>query len=107
MIKIVISNAIIIAGLAFGLSSCVPNMQIRSANNNMPRQFKSQALDSTQSALINWRKIFADSNLISLIDTALKNNQELNILLSEIEVAKAEVRARKGEYLPSVKLGAG
>jgi multidrug efflux system outer membrane protein len=40
--------------------------------------------------------------LVALIDTALKNNQELNITLQEIEIARNEIRARKGEYLPFV-----
>lgn len=40
-----------------------------------------------------------------MIDTALKNNQELNITQREIEIARNEVRARKGEYLPSVGIG--
>jgi len=52
---------------------------------------------------------FKDPNLRSLIDTALRNNQELNIVLQEINIAKNEVRARKGEYLPFINLigGAG
>jgi NodT family efflux transporter outer membrane factor (OMF) lipoprotein len=40
-----------------------------------------------------------------LIDTALQNNQELNITLQEINIAQNEIRARKGEYLPFVNLG--
>jgi outer membrane protein TolC len=42
--------------------------------------------------------------LIAIIDTALKNNQELNIALREIEIDKNEIQARKGEYLPFVNL---
>jgi NodT family efflux transporter outer membrane factor (OMF) lipoprotein len=49
---------------------------------------------------VQWRNYFTDPNLIALIDTALKNNQELNITMQEIEIAKNEVKARKGEYLP-------
>ena len=42
-----------------------------------------------------------------MIDTGLKNNQELNIILQEIEINKNEIRARKGEYLPYVNLSGG
>ena len=42
--------------------------------------------------------------MIAIIDTALINNQELNIIFQEIEIGKNEVRARKGEYLPFVGL---
>jgi NodT family efflux transporter outer membrane factor (OMF) lipoprotein len=44
---------------------------------------------------------------VKLIDTALKNNQELNITLQEVEIAGNEILARKGEILPNVGLQAG
>ena len=64
-------------------------------------------MDSTNSARVNWKDFFKDPNLLGLIDTALNNNQELNITLQEIEIARNEVQARKGEYLPFVNFGAG
>ncbi len=54
-----------------------------------------------------WKGFFADADLAALIDTALVRNQELNIALQEIAITRNEVRARKGEYLPSVALRAG
>ncbi len=42
--------------------------------------------------------------MIAIIDSALKNNQELNIALREIEIDKNEIQARKGEYLPFVNV---
>ncbi|UII32755.1 efflux transporter outer membrane subunit [Fulvivirga ulvae] len=65
--------------------------------------------DTTNTAKVSWREYFTDPNLVALIDTALNNNQELNITLQEIRIAQNEVKARKGEYLPfvDVKAGAG
>jgi NodT family efflux transporter outer membrane factor (OMF) lipoprotein len=63
--------------------------------------------DSTSLADIKWRDYFSDANLATLIDSALKNNQELNITLQEIEIARNEARARKGEYLPQAGLMLG
>jgi hypothetical protein len=37
---------------------------------------------------VKWRDFFSDPNLVSLIDTALKNNQELNVTLQELAIAK-------------------
>ena len=54
---------------------------------------------------MQWQQFFTDPNLEALIETALQNNQELNITLQEIEIARNEIRARKGEYLPFVGLG--
>ena len=74
-------------------------LPLRTENKYTPENYMAQS-DSTNSAKVQWRNYFTDINLIALIDTALKNNQELNITLNEIEVARAEVKARKGEYLP-------
>ncbi len=58
-------------------------------------------------ANIKWKEFFTDPHLEALIDTALKNNQEFNIIMQEISIAQNEVRARKGEYLPFLGIGAG
>jgi NodT family efflux transporter outer membrane factor (OMF) lipoprotein len=72
----------------------------------VPSSFRG-GMDSTSVTKINWRQYFADENLVVLIDTALKRNQELNITLQEIEIRRNEVRARKGEYLPFVDIRGG
>ncbi len=66
---------------------------------------KSEELDNV--ALINWRDFFSDPNLVYLIETALTNNQEINIFIQDIEIAKNEVSEKQGEYLPKVGLGIG
>ena len=55
----------------------------------------------------NWKVFFKDSQLVALIETALKNNQELNILNQEINIANNEIMARQGEYIPKLGIGAG
>ncbi len=81
------------------ISSKKENRSVPLAYNNLP--------DSNNIATINWRLYFTDPNLIALIDTALQNNQELQILLQEINISNNEIMARKGEYLPFVNLGGG
>jgi NodT family efflux transporter outer membrane factor (OMF) lipoprotein len=67
-----------------------------------------QAQDANNNtAALNWKDYFKDQNLIDLIDIALKNNQELNITLQEIEIAKNDIRVRKGLLLPTVGVRAG
>lgn len=63
--------------------------------------------DTTNTAVIKWREFFTDKNLVMLIDTALKNNQELLITLQEIEIAKNDIRVKQGKLLPSVIAGGG
>jgi multidrug efflux system outer membrane protein len=86
----------------------IPQVAQRSENKNVPTAFNN-SIDTTNVANIKWRQFFNDKDLVNLIDTALKNNQELNITLQEIEIAKNEIRAKKGELLPSVgyRVGAG
>lgn len=76
-------------------------------NRNMPAAYTTGQADTANTAKLVWKDFFKDPYLTALIDTALKNNQELNITLQEIEVSRNEIRARKGEYLPFVGLRAG
>jgi NodT family efflux transporter outer membrane factor (OMF) lipoprotein len=62
--------------------------------------------DTTNTGKVRWREFFTDPYLVTLIDTALKSSQELNIRALEIEISRNEIRARKGEYLPFVGLRA-
>ncbi len=88
------------------LGACkIPGVASRSANSRVPASYQ-QSTDTTNSAGIPWRSYFSDPYLIALIDTALHNNQELNIALREIEMSNNEITARRGEYLPFVQLRA-
>jgi NodT family efflux transporter outer membrane factor (OMF) lipoprotein len=95
-----------IAGMSFLYTSCIGPSFARKENKKVPDSFNT-IKDSTNTASIKWKDFFTDPNLTALIDTALKNNQELNIMLQEINIAKQEVRARKGAYLPTLGIGAG
>lgn len=98
------------AGISLIYAGCeLPKgLKAKDENKNVPGKFDySPSQDSTGSALLKWKEYFKDSNLTVLIDSALKNNQELNIFLQEINIANWEIRARKGEYLPFLDLNAG
>ncbi|MFC7774255.1 TolC family protein [Flavobacterium sp. GCM10027622] len=79
----------------------------RKENKSVPEMFAGTTKDTMNSGRISWKTFFKDPYLQALIDIALKNNQELNITMQEIEIAKNEIRARKGEYLPTVGLRGG
>src|SRR4051812_7925681 len=71
----------------------------------MPQSY-SDSKDSTNSAQLKWKDFFADKNLVTLIDTALKNNFDLLITLQDIEIARNDVRLRKGMLFPIIGIGA-
>ena len=78
----------------------------RAENKKVPSSYNNSQ-DSINAAKTKWKDFFTDPNLIALIDTALNKNQELNIILQEINIAKNEIRGRKGAYLPFVGVGVG
>lgn len=86
----------------------VPELTQRPENKNVPASFNGLQ-DTLSTTRIQWRQFFTDPNLVNLIDTALKNNQELNVAIQEIEIARNEIKAKKGELLPAVnyRIGAG
>ncbi len=87
--------------------SCVPTKTIREENKTVPEKYQNQTLDTINTVTVKWRDFFSDPNLEILINTALQNNQELNIMLQQIDMAKNEIQAKTGEYLPSVSIYAG
>ncbi|MBL7939939.1 MAG: TolC family protein [Flavobacteriales bacterium] len=105
MSRAMTSRMTICALIALLFASCVPALKVREARTDTPASYGS-GTDTTNVANTPWRSFFTDANLRVLIDSALASNQELNIMLQEIAVAQAEVRARKGEYLPFIDLGA-
>lgn len=94
--------------LVWLLSGCsIPALVSKIENKKVPERYLQARTDTTNLADINWRIFFADSNLVALIDTGLINNQELNIILQDINIANNEIKARKGRYLPYVDVGIG
>lgn len=55
---------------------------------------------------LGWRELFYDPCLVSLIDTALYNNADLQTAQLQIEEAQAMLRSSKLAYLPSVDFSA-
>jgi len=94
-----------ILSLSIVYTACIgPSAIKRSENKNVPASYNGNK-DSINTATIKWKTFFKDQYLIALIDTALKNNQDLNIIMQEINIAKNDVRAKKGAYMPNLEVG--
>ena len=94
-------------GLCLAVISCkTPAIAPTKSNANLPESYASSK-DTANSATITWKTFFKDPDLVNLIDVAIKNNQELLITLQDIEIAKNDIRVRKGALLPTVGLKAG
>lgn len=98
---------------------CAPSLEgnkPREPNKAIPGSFgpagakggdKASSKNATSSAQKAWNQFFTDPHLMTLIESAFKDNKELNIRLQEIIIAKNEVMASEGEYLPKLGVGAG
>ena len=115
MRKLRIRRGLSAAGLALTLAlpGCkTPELVVKTESRAVPVSYAPAAAataaapDSTNAARLPWQQFFPDANLQALIAAALLHNQELNITRQEVEIARNEIRARQGEYLPSVGLGA-
>ncbi len=107
MSKHIITKSIAAALILLTAWACkITKPTSRAENTAVPESYNGSG-DTTNVSAIKWGEFFADPNLQALIDTALGNNQELNMMLQEIKVANNEIRARKGEYLPFANIQAG
>ncbi len=94
-------------GICLAAAGCrIPEVASRVENRAVPGSY-GNSQDTVNTSAVQWRSFFTDKNLANLIDTALQNNQELMITLQEIEIAKNDIRIRKGAILPTVGYKAG
>lgn len=105
-------NIITAIALSLVLASCKAPMATvikDEVKTNIPQNFNQEEQQdaNNNSGTTPWRQFFTDPNLVTLIETALKNNQELMITLQEIEIAKSGVLAKKGRLTPTVSAGIG
>ena len=92
-----------------------PTIETRNPKLDLPEQFNAkvsqvdtqagQGINQSTQANIQWSEWFNDPTLSALVDTAVKNNQEVSILIQRINMASNEVYAREGEYLPRLSAG--
>jgi multidrug efflux system outer membrane protein len=109
MFKFKINRYAVLLSLSLAAAGCkIPAITQPGENKPMPESFTNNK-DSVNVANLSWRNFFTDKNLVTLIDTALKNNQELASTLQEIQIAKNEITFRTRDLSPTagVRVGAG
>ncbi len=90
------------------LQACgIPELISKKEDTRLPDRFKPGLSKQTNTANVKWKDFFEDPNLLKLIDIAIVNNKEINIMLQRISTAENEIQARRGAYLPFVNFGAG
>ena len=94
------------------LPSChIPALHQAEPGPGIPAGFNtsnsSGANSSENSAQLGIEEFYNDPMLTRLIQQALVSNRELKILDQEVQIARNEILARQGAYLPFVGFGAG
>ncbi|PQO39532.1 TolC family protein [Bremerella cremea] len=88
------------------LSGCaIPQLCCPQPGPAMPGDFNGKS-DAENSAQVGIDNFFNDPVLTQLIYEGLASNQELKIRNQEVQVARNEILARRGAYLPFVSVGA-
>jgi len=74
----------------------------------LPGQFNSTGQVPSDSSIagVEWRQYFKDPALVSLIDTTLKGNYDLQLALKNIESAQEYVKQAKVGWLPTLNVQA-
>lgn len=87
----------------FMLQACAPSLPMTKTDAQpMPVSFpdtKNKDVGNT-TADFKWNDFFHDPKLAALVESALRNNQELHLMEQEILIANNEIMSRQGEYLP-------
>jgi len=104
-------------GLLLVVPACrIPGLRSAEAGPGLPGEFTAAANPGAavatanvaeSSAQLGIDEFYNDPLLTGLIRQAAANNRELKVLDQEIEVARNEVLARRGAYLPLVNVVAG
>ena len=101
-----------VTALLVSMPGCkIPGLRGAKYGNATPDAFNHQTATEdgpveSSTGSVELHTFFDDPLLISLIDQAFIDNQELKILAEEIQIARNDVYRRRGAYLPFGFLGA-
>ncbi|MBM3163495.1 MAG: efflux transporter outer membrane subunit [Chlorobi bacterium] len=91
------------------LAACSTTAPYRRAEVNLPPAYRGAGESSArqqETGEIPYRSFFSDPELVSLIDTAMVRNHDLQIALKNIDYAHESLKQARLGFLPSLSLGA-
>ena len=89
-------------GIVLLLNACVVGKNYERPPVELPQQFSDKAPSDSSIAAVQWRQFFKDTVLVSLIDSAVKGNYDLQLAMKRIEEAEAYVKQARAGYLPTI-----
>jgi len=95
-------GAAVLVVMVLFLGACsTPAVITKKADINLPAGYPGSA-DTGATVLHSWKNFFTDTNLISLVNTGLTYNQDLQAAMQRLQSAQAEVLLQKGLLLPTM-----
>ncbi len=95
-------NILLIFVISLSFSGCMMGPDFQKPVVNTPTKFHYEMIKADTVLNLRWWELFQDPQLISLIDTALKNNKDVLIAASRVEEARLAVGYTKADQWPSV-----
>ncbi len=84
------------------LNACVVGKNYERPPVELPQSFSNNTAPSDSSiAGMQWRQFFKDTTLLSLIDSAIQGNYDLQLAVKRIDEAEAYVKQARANYLPT------
>jgi outer membrane protein, multidrug efflux system len=100
-----IINALLILLLSIVAESCTVSKDIDTPTPKLPVTYRGvETVDTTNIANIDWQTFFTDADLRALIDSAIRNNYDLQVAIKNIDAAQLVLKQSKLAYLPDADL---
>lgn len=88
--------------LALLFSSCKIGKKYTKIELDMPQYYSEYSDDTSSFSDMKWWEIYADSNLINLIDSTLKNNKDMKIATAKVKEIAALKRIDVANFFPQI-----
>ena len=95
------------AMILFNLCSCKIGEEYIRREQNLPETYRQDANTETSIATIKWWELFKDPVLVNLINTALKENQNIKIAITRLEESQIFFNISKAGFYPNINYYGG
>jgi NodT family efflux transporter outer membrane factor (OMF) lipoprotein len=101
--KLTYKHSILIGIAILGLSGCVTKKYERPQVKSEGLYRDNNTTDTTSIANLQWKQLFSDTTLQSLIQQGINENLDLKQAIERIKIAEATLQQSRGALLPSLQ----
>lgn len=105
-VRIVIGFLVLTFSLLMSVQSCKVGEDYERQEMPTPQAFNQDFPKDSAISNIPWWELFQDSILVDLIDSALTNNQDIQIAISRMQEASLQIDVARADYYPLINYGA-